>query len=234
MRLIMVRHGEPNYQNDCLTETGRGQAAACAGRLQRENISEIYASSMGRAKETASFTAAALGLPVTELDWMREISWGGEGLPYGGHPWELSDRMITEENFDFFRQDWRKHPYWKNNEATRYFDRVAERIDGFLEAQGYVHEGRRYLCRGGNDRNIALFSHGGSGGAAIAHMLALPFPYVLTVMPYYFTSVIILEFPDVPGEYVRPRLELFNDVSHLSGETGAVKIQKEKDKSNEK
>ena len=63
-------------------------------------------------------------------------------------------------------------------------------------------------------------------------MLGLPFPYVLTVMPYYFTSVIILEFPDAPGEYVRPRLELFNDVSHLSAPSEAPKIQQEKDKSN--
>ena len=232
MRLIMVRHGEPNYADDCLTETGRAQAAACAQRLLREGISVIYASSMGRAKETASYTAEALGLPVTELDWMREISWGGEGIPDNGHPWTLSDRMIQEENFDFFRQDWREHPYFKNNEATRYFDRVAERIDALLAEQGYVHDGRRYLCRGGNRRNVALFSHGGSGGAALSHMLGLPFPYVLTVMPYYFTSVIILEFPDAPGEYVRPRLELFNDVSHLSAPAEAPKIQQEKDKSN--
>ena len=229
MRLIMVRHGEPNYALDCLTEAGREQAAACAQRLRRENISAIYASSMGRAKETASYTAAALGLPVTELDWMREISWGGEGIPDGGHPWALSDRMINEENFDFSREDWREHPYWKHNEATRYFDRVAERIDRLLEEQGYVHDGRRYLCRGGNDRDIALFSHGGSGGAALAHMLGLPFPYVLTVMPYYYTSVIILEFPDAPGEYVRARLELFNDVSHLNEPVEAPKIQQEKD-----
>ena len=30
MRIIFVRHGEPDYENDCLTETGRRQAAAAA------------------------------------------------------------------------------------------------------------------------------------------------------------------------------------------------------------
>ena len=66
----------------------------------------------------------------------------------------------------------------------------------------------------------------------LAHLLGLPFPFVLTEMPYYFTSVIVLEFPDAPGEYIRPRLELFNDISHLSRQTGGPRIQQEKDKEN--
>ena len=30
MRIIFVRHGEPDYKRDCLTETGKAQAAAAA------------------------------------------------------------------------------------------------------------------------------------------------------------------------------------------------------------
>lgn len=230
MKLIMVRHGEPNYEKDCLTPLGREQARACALRLRRENITEIFSSPLGRARETASFTAELLGLPVTELDYMREISWGGEGLPEDGHPWFLADRMIAEEGFDFLQRNWREHPWWQTNAASGYFDLVREKIDGFLEAQGYRHEGTRFFCRGGNTKNVALFSHGGSGGAALAHMLSLPFPYVLTVMPYYYTSVIILDFPDFPGQYVYPRLALFNDVSHLAPDGSAPQIQKTRDR----
>ena len=108
MKLIMVRHGEPDYKNDCLTETGKLQAAAAANRLACENISAIYSSPRGRAKETASYTASKLGLPVTILDFMAEISWGGENVPENGHPWTLSDRMIAEESFDFSGEDWRE------------------------------------------------------------------------------------------------------------------------------
>ena len=71
MRIVFVRHGEPDYTHDCLTETGRLQAEAAAERLEREGITEIYASPMGRARETASFTARRLGLPVTVLPFMR-------------------------------------------------------------------------------------------------------------------------------------------------------------------
>ena len=68
MKLYFIRHGEPDYANDCLTETGRKQAEAASRRLEREGIEEIYASPMGRAAETAAFTAQRLGLGVQTLD----------------------------------------------------------------------------------------------------------------------------------------------------------------------
>ncbi len=215
MRLIMVRHGEPDYEHDCLTPEGRRQAEAAAERLSGEGISEIFSSPNGRARETASFTAKRLGLPVTVLDYMHEISWGGPGIPENGHPWTLSEWMIARENFDFYASDWRKHPYFSSNAATVYFDRVSASFDAFLEGRGYRHDGGRFLCTKQADETIALFSHGGSGACVLASLLHLPFPWVATVMPYDFTSIIILDFPSVPGEYGFPRLALFNDISHL-------------------
>ena len=69
MRLIMVRHGEPNYEKDCLTETGRQQAAAAAERLAREGITAVYASPMGRARETAEPACRLLGKTCCIEDW---------------------------------------------------------------------------------------------------------------------------------------------------------------------
>jgi broad specificity phosphatase PhoE len=62
MRFLFIRHGEPDYINDCLTPTGRLQAEAAAKRLAGEGICEIFASPLGRAQETAGYTAEALGL----------------------------------------------------------------------------------------------------------------------------------------------------------------------------
>ena len=244
MRFIFVRHGEPDYAKDCLTERGKLQAAAAAERLQSEGIKKIYSSPMGRAYETAGFTARKLGLPITVLDYMHEISWGGEGMPEEGHPWTLAERMM-EEGFTFSGDNWREHPYFKGNAAVEYYDMISGKIDHFLEEHGYRHEGGRYLCLqaedtlGGSgdgrkdpfnpDETIALFSHGGSGACALAHLLGLPFPYVCTVLPYDFTSVIILEFPARPGEYVRARLELFNDAAHIRDISSGLVIQQKAD-----
>ena len=64
MRIVFVRHGEPDYVHDCLTEKGRMQALAAAERLREEGIGEIWSSPLGRAAETAEAASKALSLPV--------------------------------------------------------------------------------------------------------------------------------------------------------------------------
>lgn len=225
MRIIFVRHGEPDYARDCLTPTGKRQAAAAARRLEKEGIQEIYASPMGRAHETAQSTADLLGLPITTLEFMHEISWGGGNTPENGHPWTLSDWMISREDFDFYHSDWREHPYFAENIAVQYLDAVSSQFDAFLLTQGYRHEGTRFFCETDEQKTIAVFSHGGSGACVLSHLLALPFPYVCTVMPYEFTSIIILEFPVSRGEYVHPRIELFNDAAHIRDDSSGLVFQ---------
>lgn len=214
MRIIFVRHGEPNYEKDCLTETGKKQAAAAAKRLQNEGISEIYASPMGRAMETAAYTAALLGLPIRQLDFMHEISWGAAGLPEEGNPWLMTDWMIAHEGYDPLAEDWRSHPYYDGNIVMQYVDALGLQFDRLLEGYGYRHEGRRFLCEGGSEKTIAVFSHGGSGSCVLAHLLSLPFPYVTVVLRYGFTSVTVLELPVHEGQHVFARLELFNEMTH--------------------
>lgn len=214
MRIIFVRHGEPDYEHDCLTAAGRLQAAAAAKRLENEGIRAIYSSPNGRAQETAGYTAELLHLPVTMLPWMHEISWGGPDIPEKGHPWALGEKMINEEHFDFYHRDWREHPYFSGNKALSCYDMISESIDALLLEHGYRHEENRFLCTDGKAETLALFSHGGSGACALSHLLTLPFPYVCSVLPYDFTSVTILHFPVEKDRYVHPNIELFNDMRH--------------------
>ena len=63
----------------------------------------------------------------------------------------------------------------------------------------------------------------------LSHLLSLPFPYVASVLPYDFTSITILNFPVRKGEYVHPRLELFNDCAHLQTNANGPAIQQKPD-----
>ena len=223
MRIIFVRHGEPNYRLDCLTDLGHVQAAAAAKRLAGEGITQIFSSPCGRARETASYTAKEYGLPVTVLDYMREISWGGPDVPENGHPWKLSDIMI-DSGFDFAENDWREHPYFRGNAAREYCEMISRRIDEWIGELGYRHDGLRFFCENPSDETVAMFSHGGSGACALSHLLGLPFPYVASVMPYGFTSITILSFAAEAGAWTHPRIELFNDCAHIHTD-GGVRIQ---------
>ena len=74
MRILLIRHGDPDYENDSLTEKGRREAHMLASRLINERIDYIYCSTMGRAKETARPTLEAKGMTAVEYDWLREFS----------------------------------------------------------------------------------------------------------------------------------------------------------------
>ena len=224
MRLIFVRHGEPDYEHDCLTDNGRRQAACTAERLAGEDIAAIYSSPMGRARETASYTAKSHGLEVQPLDFMHEINWGDsrencdelpDRLEYDGHPWTIAHKLLTESPQLVGSPDWTEHHYFKDNIMMDYYGMISEKFDEFLEGFGLVRDGGLYRCREYCGDTVALFAHGGSGAVMFSHLLNLPMPFVLTSLPYGVCSVSIIEFAGQTGETVIPRLELFNDMRHI-------------------
>ncbi|MBQ9196045.1 MAG: histidine phosphatase family protein [Clostridia bacterium] len=218
MRLILARHGQPDYERDCLTETGRRQARDAALRLADEGIESVYTSPFGRALETAWYTADALGLRPVVLPWMRELYWGsvdGRELPYGGHPWNTADALIAQ-GVDLADPAWNKHPVWTGNRVLSEIGRVAAEADRWLAGFGYLRQGLYYRFDGRPDcpRAVALFAHGGSGVAALCHMLNLPFPYLCATLHMPLTGLNILRFSDVPGEVFLPKFDLMNDGRH--------------------
>ena len=51
MRLLFVRHGDPDYVNDTLTEKGHREAKLLADIIEQYRIDEVYQSPLGRAKD---------------------------------------------------------------------------------------------------------------------------------------------------------------------------------------
>ena len=66
MLLYIVRHGHPDYTTDSLTERGWLQAEAVGKRLAATGIDQVYASPMGRARQTAEPTCRLLDQPYNE------------------------------------------------------------------------------------------------------------------------------------------------------------------------
>ena len=219
MRIIFVRHGEPDYEHDCLTITGQAQAAAAAERLRDEGIEAIWSSPLGRALETAQAASAVLGLPVSLLGFMREVHWGSrnrEPLFAGGHPWDLADEL-ARQGVDLNRAGWKDHPFFRSNQVLDSVEDIEKGIDEWLSELGYERNGIYYRCAQADSRQktVALFSHGGSSCAAIAHLLNLPFPYVCALLHFDFTGITILRLDRHPGVQALPVLELANDGRHI-------------------
>lgn len=89
--LLLARHGQTawnalgklqGHTDIPLDEIGRGQARALADALADAGVTAIWASDLGRARQTAEIVAAALALPAPTLDPdLRERHYGVfEGL----------------------------------------------------------------------------------------------------------------------------------------------------------
>ena len=67
----------------------------------------------------------------------------------------------------------------------------------------------------------------GISAVLFSHLLGLPFPFVLTSLPYGVCSVSIFDLTPQSKDIVVPRLELFNEMGHL-GDVRQEKLRFEK------
>ena len=73
MRILLIRHGDPDYVNDTLTQKGHREAALLAEAADFLEVGDCYQSPLGRAKATADYTLQRLGKEAVTLDWLQEF-----------------------------------------------------------------------------------------------------------------------------------------------------------------
>ncbi len=116
MKLLIIRHGDPDYPNDGLTETGKREAALLAERIAPMEIRDYFVSPLGRAKATAAPTLKRAGRTAIEYDWLKEFS-----IPIDRPDVDGMSRVP----WDWLPQDWLSDPrllsaeHWKENEIFR-------------------------------------------------------------------------------------------------------------------
>ena len=217
MRLIFIRHGDPNYALDQLTELGVRQAQAAAIRLENEGIHKIYASTMGRAVQTAQATATRLGLDITERLPFMDERWAPThnfSFTYD-HPWAEAD-ALAEKGLSLFDLGLSQTQWFGDPARLAYDEEMRALFDGWLATLGYEREGMYYRCTKENDDVIALFSHGGSGSRVMSHLMNLPFVYFCHMFHLSHTSICIFDFKGAVGDRVTPKARLINDSKHIA------------------
>ena len=218
MLLFYVRHGDPIYNPDSLTELGQAQAQALVGRMKICNPSQIYVSSSNRARQTAQPTADALGIEPIILDWANEkYAFADLSIPKpeGGRQW-----LAASEEYEFLISDeirkldhnWHTHPSMVERGVVG-TGRIAKDVDAWLETLGYKREGNGYRKVGQPPERVALFAHWGFGLAFLSHLLYIPYPQMATRFCIGHSQVTVIRFWD--RDPVVPQvLQLSND-SHL-------------------
>lgn len=218
MKILIVRHADPDYSIDSLTEKGWREAEYLSERLSRLPVKAFYVSPLGRAKDTASCTLKKVNARAEECEWLREFQ------PDISRPDVTSHRTIA---WDWLPQDWMqeetyfKYDTWqdtkifKESQVGEEYEWVTECLDELLKRHGYYREGHFYRAERPNNDTIVLFCHFGVACVLLSHLLNIS-PMVLwhglCAAP---SSVTTLATEERRKGIASFRMLSFGDISHL-------------------
>ncbi len=219
MRILMIRHGDPDYEHDSLTEKGKREAELLALRLKDERIDAAYVSTMGRAMATAEPTLKLKGVEAVYCDWLREFCERWIDRPDKDKPhnvcWDWLPGDWTKYD-EFYRYDkWYENPVMAAADMRSYEESVTMPFDRMLADHGYVREGRLYRAVRPNDDTIALFCHFGVSCVMIGHLIGvspMPLWHGFCAAPTSVTTIYTEERREGIASF---RTVCFGDTTHL-------------------
>lgn len=156
-KIILIRHGETNYNKERrmqgwldvpLNQNGRSQAEAASAKLVNIKVDALYSSDLRRAHETAQHLARVIKQTIISAQSLRERDMG----IFAGWQWEtehdpVKDQLWTE--FQVARDqedlDWNKH----QGESMR---QMTQRIEDFMKQLHVIHK----------DQTVVIVTHGGT------------------------------------------------------------------------
>lgn len=216
MRIIIIRHAEPDYENNTITQNGFIEAKALKDRLINEKIDAIYISPLGRAIDTATPYLKDSKKSYQICEWLREFSYPKTILNDKPHlPWDMPVDFMNDHpklyNFD----EWLEDDFLKNSDFKQCYEKVCEAFDGLLEKHGYKRMGKYYQVLQGSKDTLVFFCHLGTECVLLSHLFSIP----SIVLAQYFapapSSISILYTEERKEGIAQFRAQCLGDTSHL-------------------
>ncbi|MCR5670570.1 MAG: histidine phosphatase family protein [Butyrivibrio sp.] len=237
MKLIFIRHGDPDYTTDSLTEKGKKEAALLAATINDFGIDEVYQSPLGRARETAAYCLEKLGKTAETFEWLQEFpavfdpnlsesareayKTDLEIDPQTGKykkriTWDMLPSYYMNHPELFDKKAWRESELVTCSDMVSVYDHVTTEFDKFLERQGYKRNGMIYSTEQGNNKTIAIFCHFGITAVFLSHLWNIS-PFVpLQFMAFAPTSVTEIATEEREKGIVTFRTLRGGDITHLT------------------
>ncbi len=172
MKILIIRHGEPDYSIDSLTPKGWDEARLLSDRLVKMEIDDFYCSPLGRAKDTAKATLGKYGKEAKILPWLREFP-AQVTLPWQDKsriPWDFPPSYWAKSPAFYEYESWLEHPLMQGGGMRETFCEITSGIDALLNGYGYQRDGYLYRCETDKEVTIALFCHFALGMTIVAYL----------------------------------------------------------------
>lgn len=219
MKLLIVRHGDPDYEHDSLTEKGFREADHLSERLAKlTDVRGCYVSPLGRAKATAAPTLAKTGWPCEEKLWLREFSayiYRPDQPDRRNVAWDWLPQDWTAYEGFYDRDRWYEHPAMAEAAVGKEARWVADGLDEVLAEHGYVRDGKLYRAERAHNGTVVLFCHFGVECVMLWHLLGASPMVLWNGMCAAPSSVTTLVTEERRAGVALFRMSSFGDISHL-------------------
>jgi len=218
MKLLIIRHGDPDYENDSLTQKGRREAALLANRLAGMDIDAFYVSPLGRARATAAPTLERLGRTAQVCDWLQEFPPQIQRPDVEGHKiiaWDWLPEDWTADARYFDRKQWCETEIMREGRVGEAYAQVTQAFDRILAGHGYVREGELYRAERANRETLAFFCHFGLECVLLSHLMNVSPMNLWHHMCAAPSSVTTLATEERREKKAVFRMLSFGDLSHL-------------------
>ncbi len=218
MRIIIIRHGDPDYERDSLTERGWKEAKLLSERLAKESIQACYLSPLGRAQDTASVTLEKMNMKGTTCEWLREFApriHRPDVADKTKNAWDWLPEDWTKEASFYDRNDWKNQEIMKEGAVGAEYEWVTKSLDELIQKHGYRREKNYYRVEKANHDTIVFFCHFGVEMVLLSHLIGaavMPLWHGFCAAPSSVTEVYTEERREGIASF---RIARFGDISHL-------------------
>lgn len=245
MRILIIRHGDPDYSIDSLTETGFQEAEALSSRVAREfntyhmtasgsetargnvltdeagNRAFFYVSILGRARATAAPSLSKLGCTAEPMSWLQEFPLPAVKPRFASnevkpYAWDWYPADWTVREAFYDRKKWLYEPEMAEAGAKEQYAHVCDSLDELLEGHGYRRHGNFYDAVTPNHDTLVFFCHFGLECVLLSHLLGI------SPMPLWHgtcaapTGVTTIYTEEREQGIANFRMAVFGDTSHLT------------------
>ena len=207
MKITIIRHAEPDYENNTLTKKGFNEAEILGKYLKDSKLDYIYVSPLAR----ADLTAKAI-LKYNQNKNYKTLEWLHEFTPFC---WDKLPSYLNADGRLYDMNKWVDVPGVGDETIKDKYEWVKSNFNALLEKHGYKKSGIYYKVIKPNHYNLVFVCHFGIESFLLSELLNIPVQALINhtcASPTAITTVYTEEREKGKAIF---RLNVFGSEEHL-------------------
>jgi len=218
MKIVFIRHGDPNYELDALTEKGILEAKALIPRVEKMNADYYYVSPLGRARQTAQIAMERIDKEAEVKDWLKEFPAVVEHICEpnpGPQCWDWMPSDWAKEPSFYDIDHFYDHPVMKKGHVKEIYEDVLNHFDALLRKHGYAKNSKTFDVLKTNHDTLCFFCHFGIECVLLSYLINVSPMILWHGFVASTSSVTIVNTEERQKGIASFRISHFGDTSHL-------------------